>query len=97
MDFIAVKDLKSTRQVRTRLQREGELLLMNNGKPMALMLDIGPDEDVLALLESTREARGRLALRRVRDAARESGAAELTLAEINDEIAQTRAARRQRR
>ena len=96
MDFIAVKDLKSTRQVRTRLQREGELLLMNNGKPMALMLDIGPDEDVLALLESTREARGRLALRRVRDAARESGAAGMTLAEINHEIGQTRAARRQR-
>lgn len=97
MDFIAVKDLKSTRQVRTRLQREGELLLMNNGKPMALMLNIGPDEDVLALLESTREARGRLALRRVRDAASESGATGLTLAEINHEIAQTRAARRQRR
>ncbi|MFU8780877.1 MAG: hypothetical protein ACNA71_07615 [Kiritimatiellia bacterium] len=96
MNFIAVKDLKTPRQVRASLQREGELLLMNNGKPMALLLDIGPDDDALALVESTREARSRLALSRVREAARQSGAALMTPEEIEREIAQARVERRRR-
>jgi len=93
MNFIAVKDLKSPRQVRAQLRREGELLLMNNGKPMALLLDIGPDDDAFAMVESAREARSRLALSRVREAARQSGAAALTPAEIEREITQARAER----
>ncbi len=97
MNFIAVKDLKTPRKVRARLRSEGELLLMNNGKPMALMLDIGPEDDALALIQSTREARSRLALSRVREAARQSGAAALTPAEIEQEISQARAARRSKR
>lgn len=96
MNFIAVKDLKAPRQMRAQLRREGELLLMNNGKPIALMLDIGPEDDALAMVESTREVRSRLALSRVREAARHSGAAVLAPAEIEREIAQTRAERRQR-
>lgn len=97
MNFIAVKDLKTPRKVRASLQREGELLLMNNGKPMALLLDIGPDDDALALVESAREARSRLALSRVREAARQSGAAAMTSEEIDREIAQARAERSRKR
>ncbi len=90
MGFIAIKDLKTPRMVRDRLRREGELLLMNNGKPMALLLNIEPDEDALALIESTREARSRLALSRIREAARRSGVADFTMDEIDREIAQAR-------
>jgi len=97
MNFIAVKDLKTPRQMRAQLRREGELLLMNNGKPIALMLDIGPEDDAFAMVESSREVRGRLALSRIREAARQSGAATLSPAEIEQEIAAARAARRQKR
>jgi len=76
--------------MRAQLRREGELLLMNNGKPIALMLDIGPEYDAFAMVESAREVRSRLALSRVREAARQSGAAQLTPAEVDHEIAQAR-------
>ena len=94
MNFIAVKDLKTPRLVRERLRKEGELLLMNNGKPMALLVNVGPEEDALALVESVRDACSRLALSRVRAAARRSGAARMTMAEIDGEIKRARVERR---
>lgn len=70
---------------------------MNNGRPMALMLDIGSDEDPADLLNAVHEARGRLALSRLREAARRKGTANMTLAEINAEIAAVRQTRTVRR
>jgi hypothetical protein len=97
MTFIGVKDLKRPRYVREELQREGALLLMNSGKPMAVMLNVAPEDDALAMLESVREARSRLALTRVREAARRSGSSRMSIAEIDREIARARAERRTRR
>jgi hypothetical protein len=65
-------------------------MVMNNGRPMALMLDIGPDEDPSALLEAVHEARGRLALSRLRETARRKGCARMTLDDINAEISAAR-------
>ena len=93
MNYLAVKDLKAPRHVREVLGKYGEAMVMNNGQPMALMLDIGPGEDPSELLDAVHEARGRLALSRLRDAARRKGSARMTLAEINAEIT---AARRER-
>jgi hypothetical protein len=93
MNYLAVKDLKAPRYVRETLGKYGEVMVMNNGRPMALMLDIGPDEDPTALLDAVHEARGRLALSRIREAARRKGTAKMNLAAINAEIA---AARRER-
>ena len=93
MNYLAVKDLKAPRYVRETLANYGEVMVMNNGHPMALMLDIGKNEDPSALLAAVHEARGRLALSRIREAARRSGTAKMTPAEINAEIA---AARKQR-
>lgn len=93
MNYLAVKDLKAPRYVRETLAKYGEAMVMNNGRPMALMLDIGKDEDPTALLEAVHEARGRLALSRLREAARRKGSAKMSLADINAEIA---AARRDR-
>ena len=90
MNYLAVKDLKAPRYVRETLAKYGEVMVMNNGRPMALMLDIGADEDPAALLDAVHEARGRLALSRIRDAARRKGSAKMPLTEINAEIAATR-------
>lgn len=94
MNYLAVKDLKAPRFVREQLSAYGEVLVTNNGKPMALMLDIGEGEDPDALLEAIHEARGRLAVSRMRAAARRQGSARLNLAQINTEIAASRRARR---
>jgi hypothetical protein len=93
MNYLAVKDLKAPRFVRETLAKYGEAMVMNNGRPMALMLDIGPDEDPSALLAAVHEARGRLALSRLREAARRKGRARMTLAEINAEIGAARGER----
>ena len=93
MNYLAVKDLKAPRYVRETLAKYGEAMVMNNGRPMALMLDIGPDENPSELLDAVHEARGRLALSRIREAARRKGSAKMSLAGINAEIA---AARRDR-
>jgi hypothetical protein len=94
MNFIAVKDLKKPRSVRELLRREGELLLMNNGRPMAILLDVDEKADPQDMLDAVRDARSRLALSRVREAARRSGAARLSMAQIDEEVRQARKARR---
>lgn len=94
MNLLAVKDLKTPRLVRERLRQAGELLLMNNGKPMALLLDMDPQDDPQTLLDAVRDARSRVALTRVREAARRNGTANLSIAAIDREIQQARAARR---
>ena len=94
MNYLAVKDLKAPRYVRETLGKYGEVMVMNNGRPMALMLDIGQGEDPVALLAAVHEARGRLALSRMRESARRKGSAKLTLGEINAEIDAARRSRR---
>ena len=94
MNCIAVKDLKTPRVLRARLEREAELLLLNNGKPMAVLLHVGPAEDPETMLGCVREARARLALSRIRESARRRGAARLGMAAINAEIRAVRAARK---
>jgi hypothetical protein len=94
MDYIAVKDLKAPRMVRERLQREGELLLMNNGRPMALMIDVGADDNPETMIRAVRDARSAIALNRVREAARKSGASNMTLDQINQIVKRARSARR---
>lgn len=94
MNLVPVNALKSPRGLRERLTREHELLVTNNGRPMALMLEIREDEDPEVPLRAFREVRGRLALSRIREAAREQGTDGMTLDEINAEIAAVRSERR---
>lgn len=97
MNYLAVKDLKAPRLVRERLREEGELLLMNNGKPMALLLDVNQQDDPQTMLDAVRDARTRLALSRVRDAARRAGTADMSADEIERQIKLVRAERRRTR
>ena len=94
MNLVPVNALKSPRRLREQLEREHELLVTNNGKPMALMVEIRPDEDPEIPLRAFREARGRQALSAIRRAAAANGTDRLSLEEINQIIAKARRDRR---
>ena len=94
MNLVPVNALKSPRRLRERLVQEHELIVTNNGKPMALMVEVRQGEDPEIPLRAFREVRSRLALSQVRRAAAEHGTDRMSLAEINSVIA---AARRDRR
>lgn len=94
MNFIAVKDLKTPRLLRQRLQKEQTVLLTSNGKPMAIMLNVNNDEDPEAILKAVRETRSRMALRQIWKTARETGSSRLNPDDINLLIDKTRKARR---
>ena len=94
MNLVAVNELKSPRKLRERLEAEEELLLTNNGRPMALLLYINEDDNPEDLLKATREARSRVALTRIRNVARTSGADKMTPQEIDELVSGVRAERR---
>jgi len=94
MKLIAIQDLKQPRRLKERLRAEKELLLTSDGRPVAVLVDVAAAEDPEAVVQSIRDSRSRLALSRIREAAARSGAARLSLTEINREIAATRKARR---
>ena len=94
MKLIAIQDLKQPRRLKERLRAEKELLLTSDGRPVAVLVDVAAAEDPEAVVQSIRDSRSRLALSRIREAAARSGAARLSLTEINREIAAARKARR---
>ena len=97
MNYLAVKDLKAPKLVRETLAAYGTALVTNNGKPMAMLVDLAEGENPDRLAEAIRMARARLALSDLRTASRRNGADALTLNEINAEIRGARAERKTRR
>lgn len=94
MDVISIRDLRNRPgAAQEKLAATGELLLTNNGQPVALMLSV--DGSTLAeSLQALRLAKAQLALRQLRRAARDSGASGLDSDSIEREI---QASRQQRR
>ena len=54
MDYLAVKDLKKTRDLWQKLDRERELIITRDGKPSALMISVSPETVDDALREIRR-------------------------------------------
>lgn len=94
MNYLAVKDLKAPKLVRETLAEYGTALVTNNGKPMAMLIDLQEGESPEALSEAIRLARARLALSDLRAASRRNGTDTLSADRINAEI---RASRQHRR
>lgn len=97
MNYLAVKDLKAPRFVREKLAEYGAALVTNNGKPMAMLVNLDEGEDPDRLAEAIRQARARLALSDMRAASRRNGSDKLTLDQINAEIQAARTGRKSRR
>jgi len=84
MQFVTVRDFRSaSRDVWDKLSRDGELVVTNNGKPAALLLDIG-DGDPEEILMSIRQSKAIRAYNRLRAQAAERGP--LSEGEIDAEI-----------
>jgi antitoxin (DNA-binding transcriptional repressor) of toxin-antitoxin stability system len=97
MNLIAIKDLKQPKQLKRRLKAEKELLLTSDGRPVAVLVNVDDAEDPENVIRAIRDSRSRLALSRIREAARRSGTADMTTEQIDRVIAATRAARKSRR
>jgi len=54
MAYMAVKDLKKTRSLRERLEKERELILTKDGQPFALIIGIPPENVEKSLTEIRR-------------------------------------------
>ncbi|MDD3546113.1 MAG: hypothetical protein PHG96_12275 [Kiritimatiellae bacterium] len=97
MNYLAVKDLKAPKLVRETLAEYGTALITNNGKPMALLVDLLEGESAEALSEALCLARARLALTDLRALSRRNGTGRLTGTQIDAEVRAARAARKRQR
>jgi len=96
MNFVSFRELRtSTSKINDMLIDDGKIVVTSNGKPKALMIQVSETdfEETLAVLNQVKLTR---ALNSIRAAAQRSGAAEMTLDEINMEIAESRKERRER-
>jgi len=89
MTYIAVKDLKKTRELRDTLSRDRELIVTKDGKPFALMIEISPD----AVEDSLDEVRRALFSTAVKQARKKAIAESLGEESIAAEIEASRKAR----
>ena len=88
MNFYSVRDLRTTQKaIWENLEKDGEVVITNNGKPSALLVDIG-DGDLEDTLKAVRQARAMMAFNSMRTKAAEKGY--LSDEEIEAEIAAAR-------
>ena len=90
MKFVTVRDLRTTpAQIWKDLPEEQEIVITNNGKPIALLTPIS-DTDMEDTVGAIRRARAVTALKRVRNLAAKRGLSEISMEEINKEIQEYR-------
>lgn len=94
MNYLAVKDLKAPLLVRETLAMYGTALVTNNGVPMALMVQIGKDENPLELEQAIRLTRARLAVSAIRRESQKRR--DLTMGDVDKEIKAVRTERKAR-
>lgn len=94
MNYLAIKDLKAPLLVRETLETYGTALVTNNGVPMALMVQIGQDENPLELEQAIRLARARLAVSAIRRESQKRR--DLSMEDVDKEIKAARKERKKR-
>ena len=86
MKFITVRDLRTRpATVWKDLRKESELVITNNGKPIALLTPLS-DENLEDALRASRRARAGEALRSIRKSASASCTDRLSMDEIDSEV-----------
>ena len=94
ISFVSFRELRtSTSRINEMLTDGGRIIVTNNGKPKALMIQVSETdfEETLAVLNQVKLTR---AISSIRAAAQRSGADQMTLDEINAEILQSRKERK---
>jgi antitoxin (DNA-binding transcriptional repressor) of toxin-antitoxin stability system len=96
MKMISVRDLRTkSAQIWKDLQKEQDLVVTSNGKPIGI-LSATTDDTLEESLEAVRRARATLALMRIQMDSLKKGKDKMTLEEINRVIAEVRKERRER-
>jgi antitoxin (DNA-binding transcriptional repressor) of toxin-antitoxin stability system len=86
MNFIAMKDLKKTRELRDMLLRDNELVLTNDGSPCAVMIPVSPEKTE----ETLRAIRTALFQNAISSARRKAAVSPPSQDEIEAEIRESR-------
>jgi len=96
MKFLSFRELRTdTSKIKEMLADDGKIVVTNNGKPTAFMIAV--DESSFEdMLNDLRQVRGLRAMRELQRQAEENGLSEMTLDEINAEIAQARQEQREK-
>lgn len=90
MDFISVRELRTrSAAVWQALETQRRMVVTSNGRPIAFLIGTSP-ETFDSTLETLRQAESLQAIESVRQSARETGAADVSLEEINAEVAAVR-------
>lgn len=90
MDFITARDLRlNTADIWKMLDKERELVVTLNGRPVALLTGIN-GESLEVTLKAIRKARGEWAIRKLQDSSVQQGLDRLSPEEIDQEIRKTR-------
>jgi prevent-host-death family protein len=93
MDFVSVRDLRiNTGEVWEKLEKEKELVVTSNGKPVAVMAGI-TGRNLETILAAVRRARGEWALREIRKESLSRGLDRIQGEEIEEEIRKARKGR----
>ncbi|MDR3365172.1 MAG: type II toxin-antitoxin system Phd/YefM family antitoxin [Clostridiales Family XIII bacterium] len=93
MNFLSMRELRTqTAAIKTMLSNDGSIVVTNNGKPAALMIDINEDnfEDVLTDL---RKLRAKRAIRLLQKQSEKAGMSGMQMEEIDAVVAAARRAR----
>ncbi len=93
MGYVTVRDLRlRPGEVWQKLREQGQLVLTNNGRPVAIIAEVA-EEDVEATLAALRRARAQAAVSRMRASAQEQNLDKLAAEDVDAEIAAVRAGR----
>jgi antitoxin (DNA-binding transcriptional repressor) of toxin-antitoxin stability system len=86
MKFVTVRDFRTTpAQIWKDLPGEQEIVITNNGKPIALLTPLS-DTDMEDTVTAVRRARAITALKKIRASSLKKGLSEMTMDEIGKEI-----------
>ncbi len=90
MRFITVRDLRtSPAQIWKQLPEEQEMIITNNGKPIALLTPLS-DTNLEETVSSVRKARAINAVKQMQQFSLKKGSFSLNMESVNSEIRQAR-------
>ena len=94
MKFISVRDLRtSPAQIWKALPGEKEMVITNNGRPIALLTPVS-DETLEETVRAMRRAQAMNAIKEMQLYSMKTGVSSMTADEIDDEIRETRKSRK---
>lgn len=90
MRFLTIRDLKNkTAQIWKDLQEEQEMIITNNGRPVAILSSIN-EKNLETSLNSIRRTRLKEAVSSIQEESIKKGTNKLTIDDINNEIKEAR-------